>query len=149
MGMHHEQRVPRGALIGAAALILATLGLAAEARLSPAAQAPAAAIATSMELRFEDRTDGSVAVLDAVTGREVGIVNPAEGGFVRGVMRGLFRTRKLESIDPAARFRLIQRSDGGLVIEDPESGHTVDLRSFGGTNYTAFARLLEPGGGSR
>lgn len=146
MGMHHEQTVPRGALIGAAALILATLGLAAEARHSRATDdAQAVAVVSSRDLRFEDRPDGAVAVLDADSGREVGRVNPAEGGFVRGVMRGLFRTRKLESIDPDARFRLIRHGDGGLVIEDPQSGHTVDLRSFGDTNYASFARLLESG----
>lgn len=144
MGKHHEQTVPRGALIGAAVLILATLGLAAEARHSRADDTHAVVVA-SRDLRFEDRPDGAVAVLDADTGREVGRVNPAEGGFVRGVMRGLFRTRKLESIDPDARFRLIRHHDGGLVIEDPQSGHTVDLRSFGDTNYASFARLLDAG----
>lgn len=146
MGTHHEQTVPRGALIGAAVLLVATLGLAARARSAHEPTDVAAAGVTSVrELRFEDRPDGAVAVLDAETGKEVGLVNPAEGGFVRGVMRGLFRTRKLESIPPDARFRLIRQRDGGLVIEDPESGHTVNLRSFGDTNHASFARLLEPG----
>lgn len=146
MGTHHEQTVPRGALIGAAILLVATLALAARARSTHEPTGVAAAqVASVRELRFEDRPDGAVAVLDAETGSEVGLVNPAEGGFVRGVMRGLFRTRKLESIAPDARFRLIRQRDGGLVIEDPESGHSVDLRSFGDTNYASFARLLEPG----
>lgn len=146
MGNHHAQTVPRGALVGAAVLLLATLGLAAEARHSRASsEAPTVAIAASRDLRFEDQPNGAVAILDADTGREVGRVNPEEGGFVRGVMRGLFRTRKLESIDPQACFRLIRRSDGGLFIEDPQSGHTVDLRSFGDTNHASFARLLDSG----
>lgn len=149
MGIHHAQTVPRGALVGAAALLLATLGLAAEARYSRASsESPTVAVAASRDLRFEDRPSGAVAILDAHTGREVGRVNPEEGGFVRGVMRGLFRTRRLESIDPQACFRLIRRSDGGLFIEDPQSGHIVDLRSFGDTNQASFARLLESGGAS-
>lgn len=147
MGSHHDQNVPRGALLGAGALLIATLGLAAWSRPSSAEahaqlNPPADRIASSVDLRFEDRPDGSVAVLAAADSRQVGVVPPAEGGFVRGVMRGLFRTRKLESIAPDAHFRLIRMDDGALVIADPKSGVSVDLRSFGATNYGAFARLL-------
>ncbi len=147
MGSHHEQNIPRVALLGAGALLVATLGLAAWSRPSSAeanakTNPPADTIASSVDLRFEDRPDGSVAVLAAADSRQVGLVPPAEGGFVRGVMRGLFRTRKLESIPPDAHFRLVRLADGALLIIDPRSGVSVDLRSFGATNYGAFARLL-------
>lgn len=145
---HHEQRVPRAALLGAAALLLTTLALSAEARnarRSDAAQHEAPAVHESIELRFEDRPDGSVVVLDASTSREVDVVPPAEGGFVRGVMRGMFRTRKLESIPAHGHFRLMRLVDGSLVLEDPQTDRRVDLRSFGPTNHAAFARLLEAG----
>lgn len=145
---HHEQRVPKAALLGAAGLILATLALSAEARmeqLSEARVATAPAVQASVDLRFEDRPDGSVAVLDAATGREVEVVPPAQGGFVRGVMRGMFRTRMLESIPQDSAFRLMRLVDGSLVLEDPRSGRRVDLRSFGATNHEAFARLLVAG----
>lgn len=141
---HHDQKVPLGALVGAAALILASLALATQARSAAvASEAPPAAVRRSIDLRFEDRPDGSVAVLEASTNREVDVVPPEQGGFVRGVMRGMFRTRKLESIDPAEEFALVRRQDGALVIEDPHSGRAVDLRSFGAANYEAFARLLD------
>jgi putative photosynthetic complex assembly protein len=142
---HHEQRVPKAALLGAAGLIIATLALSAEARIerrSDAATTTAPAVQDSVDLRFEDRPDGGVAVLDAATGREVEVVPPAQGGFVRGVMRGMFRTRMLESIPQGDCFRLMALVDGSLVLEDPQSGRRVDLRSFGATNYEAFARLL-------
>lgn len=147
---HHEQRVPKAALLGAAGLILATLALSAEARieqLSDAATAAAPEATEHADLRFEDRPDGSVAVLDAATGREVDVVPPAEGGFVRGVMRGMFRTRMLESIPVEGHFRLMRLVDGSLVLEDPQSGRRVDLRSFGATNHEAFARLLAAAAG--
>ena len=142
---HHEQRVPKAALLGAAGLIIATLALSAEARierLSDAGAAAAPAVQDAVDLRFEDRPDGGVAVLDATTGREVEVVPPAQGGFVRGVMRGMFRTRMLESIPNDGYFRLMALVDGSLVLEDPHSGRRVDLRAFGATNYEAFARLL-------
>lgn len=135
-------------LLGAGALLLATLALSAEARSgrSSAAAAVAAPAVQQVELRFEDRPDGSVGVLDASTSHEVDVVPPAEGGFVRGVMRGMFRTRKLESIPPHHGFRLMRLADGNLVLEDPQSGRRVDLRAFGSTNHEAFARMLARAG---
>lgn len=150
----HEQRVPKGALLGAGALLLVTFALAAHARVTNAsdaarAHAEAPAVVQQVELRFEDRSDGSVAVLEASTSREVHVVPPAEGGFVRGVMRGMFRTRKLESIPAQGHFRLTLYADEALVLEDPHSGRRVDLRSFGPTNEAAFSRMLPlPGGGA-
>lgn len=143
---HHDQKVPRGVLLAAAVLLGISVTLAAQARsarTSDSALASSHEVDASAELRFEDRDDGSVAVLDAKTSEEVAIVPPVEGGFVRGVMRGMFRTRKLESIDPDEHFRLTRYSNGSLVLEDPESGRRVELRSFGPTNYQAFARMLE------
>lgn len=148
---HHDQKVPRGILLGAALLLGTSLALAAEARIArtsdPALRAERPA-EVSVDLRFEDRSDGSVAVLDAETSREIAIVPPAEGGFVRGVMRGMFRVRKLESIPSHDHFRLVRYADGALVLEDPKSDRRVDLRSFGATNYQAFARLLEASSGA-
>lgn len=144
---HHDDiPVPRGVLFAAGALLVASIGLAAFARherLAEEAAAPAAprAIASAM-LRFEDREGGAIAVLDAATGREVTTVAPATNGFVRGVLRGMFRTRKLESMDRKATFRLAREATGRLVLDDLESGRHVDLDSFGPTNAEAFASIL-------
>ncbi|MBC8070467.1 MAG: hypothetical protein IAG13_19200 [Deltaproteobacteria bacterium] len=144
---HHDQKIPQGVLVAVAGMLLATLALAASARSSTnAEQAASPAVSSSLALRFEDRPDGSVAVLDAASSRQVGTVLPAEGGFVRGVMRGMFRTRKLESIPREDEFQLMRLTDGALVLEDPQTGRRVDLRSFGDTNYRAFAGLLAPQG---
>lgn len=145
MSHHHPQTVPRSALIGAAALICATLGLAAggrSARLAERALAAERPAIEAVDVRFEDRPGGAVAMLDAATGREAGAVAPGTNGFIRGVLRGMFRTRKLESLGREAPFRLARGADGRLSLEDPQTGRRVDLDSFGPTNSAAFGDLL-------
>jgi putative photosynthetic complex assembly protein len=138
--------VPRGALIGAAVLMSGTILIAALARhpyLAPVSADDRPAIA-ACELRFADRADGTLAAYDE-RGREVSDVTPESNGFVRGVLRGMFRTRKLESKGRDAFFRLAREADGHLTITDAETGRRVDLDSFGPTNSAAFATLLAAG----
>lgn len=143
---HHDISVPRGAIVGAAVLLVLSMALAGAARRqnveAALAAVPQPAMA-SVELRFEDRPDGTVAALDAASGHEVAAYPPGTNGFVRGVLRGMFRTRKLESLSRDAVFRLARVADGRLVLEDRQSGHKVDLDAFGPTNTGAFAKLLE------
>jgi putative photosynthetic complex assembly protein len=150
----HPQTVPRGALLGAAAMILLSFGLAAAARRNHLAhpEAGSAPAQQAIEVRFEDRAGGDIAMLDATTGRPLGLVPAGGDGFVRGVLRSMFRTRKLESralsprglsqTDREAGFRLAREADGRLTLSDPRTGRRVDLGSFGPTNAAAFARLL-------
>jgi putative photosynthetic complex assembly protein len=141
-----QQTVPRGALIGAAVLMVGTLVVAALARhpyLAPTSTDDRPAIA-SCELRFADRADGTLAAYDQ-TGREVTDVTPESNGFVRGVLRGMFRTRKLESKERDGFYRLAREADGHLTITDPETSRRVDLDSFGPTNSQAFATILAAG----
>jgi len=144
MAHHHEQKVPKSILWAALGMMLLALGVSAYARkdVAAATEAPASVVA-SAELRFEDRPNGAIGVLDGTTGREVAVVPPASNGFVRGVLRGMFRTRKLESMDHETPFRLTQYSDGRLNLEDRASGRIVDLSSFGPDNHGAFAQLLD------
>jgi putative photosynthetic complex assembly protein len=95
-------------------------------------------------LRFEDRTDGSIAVTDARTGQLVARVS-GEQGFVRGALRALARERKARGIGAEAPFELVSRPDGGLTLSDPVTQQRVELRSFGPTNAGAFAPLLRAG----
>lgn len=144
MAHQHAQTVPRAALVGAAVLIFTSLSLAAGARRAHLA-APAIAESPPIEVvyvRFEDRADGSLVMLDAETPREVAIVPPRSNGFVRGVLRGMFRSRKLESLPRDAKFRLARESNGHLTLEDAEVSRRIDLDSFGPSNSAAFAELL-------
>ena len=92
-------------------------------------------------LRFEDRPDGSIAVVDAGTGQTIARLQ-GEQGFVRGALRALARERRSREMGPEVPFRLIAQSDGRLTLLDPATGHRVDLESFGPTNSGEFARLL-------
>ncbi len=101
----------------------------------------APAVATR-DVRFEDRPDGSIAVLDASGKKVVDTVAPGTNGFLRGTMRGLARERMRERIGHELPFRLIGRADGKLTLLDPGTGRRVDVGSFGPTNAAAFAHIM-------
>jgi len=155
MSGHGEMPFPRAALWGAAGVIgfalIATVGvrigvlpqvanpqaMRAEASIQPVSQ---------LDLRFLDRADGAVVVqtLDGVT---VATVLPAsEQGFVRGVMRGLARERRLENVGVEAPFRLALWEDNGLTLTDLATGRQIELGAFGTTNRAAFAAMLPTAG---
>ena len=72
----HEQSVPRGVLAGVALLltfVLAVAGISAH-RNRVSGAAPGSPVVNSLELRFEDRPDGSIAVIDATNGHLVSVV---------------------------------------------------------------------------
>jgi putative photosynthetic complex assembly protein len=144
---HHEQTVPRGAIIGAGAVMVLSIVLAVTARRARLAEHTdvEAPPIESVEVRFADRSDGSIAVLDAKSGRELTEVAPRSNNFIRGVLRGMFRGRKLESLGHDGTFRLAREADGRLTLEDAQIGRRIDLDSFGPTNSAAFATLLIAG----
>ena len=144
---HHDRPFPRGALIGAAALIgfsLLAVTLARFAGLGPVTE-PMAPVVQSRELRFADRADGAVLVYDRQGDEVVDLVPPGSGGFVRGVLRALARERRLQGDGASTPFRLSRLADGRLTLEDLATGRVIDLKAFGHTNEGAFARLLSPG----
>ena len=101
----------------------------------------AAATVNERLLRFEDRSDGGVAVIDGVTGQLLTTVT-GEQGFLRGAIRALARDRNARKIGAEQPFNLISRTDGRLTLFDPVSGQRVDLESFGPTNAAVFAPFL-------
>jgi len=140
----HKQIIPKPILVGAACTMVFSIGLAAYARHAhlTAPAAPARPALAAVDLRFADRADGGITIVDAHTGRELGAVPPRENGFVRGVLRGMFRTRKLESLGRDGAFHLAREADGRLSLTDPATARRVDLDSFGPTNAALFAQLL-------
>lgn len=131
-------------LLALAALLLASVVGAAAVRLTGvgAMRTVNAAVVSVREFRFEDRPDGSIAVLDAAHGHAVETVAPGTNGFLRGTMRGLARERKRRGAGTEPPFRLVAHADGALTLEDPATGRRVDLRSFGPTNAAVFARIM-------
>ncbi len=134
---------PRGPLAGAALLVVFALVTVAFVRLTGigASHIPDAEAVLEREFRFEDRPDGSIAVVDARDGRTVETVTGA-AGFLRGTLRGLARERKRQGVGPEQPFRLVGRADGRLTLIDPTTGRRVDLESFGPTNAGVFAQML-------
>lgn len=134
---------PRAPLLGAALLVGLALLAVAFVRITGlgATHTPDAAAVVVRDFRFEDRSDGSVAVIDASNGWQVEVVTGANG-FLRGTLRGLARERKRQGVGAEQPFRLTGRADGRLTLEDPATGRRVDLESFGPTNAAVFARML-------
>lgn len=143
-----DGRFPRGALVGAAGLVALSLLAAVVGRLTGVGTTmlPQAASIESRDLRFVDQADGSVAVYEAFGDRLVYAVEPGSGGFVRGVLRGLARERRLEGMANEPPFRMTHWADGRLSIEDPLTERRVDLGAFGPANAGAFAKIFEARG---
>jgi putative photosynthetic complex assembly protein len=135
--------MPRGPLLWIGALLLAVLLGVATVRLSGTEiREPDAAAVAQRSLRFEDRRDGSVAVLDARSGRQIEAIH-GEAGFLRGALRAMARERRKQGLGAEPAFELIARADGRLTLSDPATGERVDLESFGPSNAGVFARLLD------
>lgn len=144
---HHDQVIPRSVLWAAAAMIVLTIVLGTVARRARLAEPtlPARPPIAALNVSFQDRPDGALVMLDADSGRELAQVPPQSNGFVRGVLRGMYRTRKLESMGRDGGFRLAREADGRLSLQDPRTGRLVYLESFGPSNTAAFADLLAAG----
>jgi putative photosynthetic complex assembly protein len=149
--MSIDRSLPRTALIGAALLIASSLLMVGVARLTgytPARPPPSVAVA-AFDLRFEDRPNGAVLIYTTADDRLVDQLAPGTNGFVRGVLRGLARDRRAESVGAAPPFRLTRWADGRLSLDDLSTGRHVDLEVFGPTNAGAFADILTAAANSR
>jgi putative photosynthetic complex assembly protein len=146
-----DRPFPRPALFGAAALIGLTILGAGAARWTslrtPAddpriIEARTGAPTEVRHLRFSDQPDGSVLVTDANGNAAPVTIAGGGNGFIRGVLRGLARDRRMRGIGQEPAFRLSRWADGRLTLVDEATGRTVDLTAFGPTNRAAFAALL-------
>jgi putative photosynthetic complex assembly protein len=138
---------PRGPLYGAFAMVMLALALAGVSRftgLGSVSVEPSTRVETR-SLRFEDRADGSVAVLDHGSRKVVEILAPGTNGFVRGLMRGLVRERKMKGLSDEAPFELIRWRDKRLSLRDTATGREIELVSFGITQLEVFAGMLHAG----
>lgn len=139
-----DRTFPRSVLYGAGAVLLVAMSLTFVSRKLDVGtvHAPEATAISARDVRFVDLPNGAVAAYDATTGAEAAVFAPGTNGFVRGVLRGMARERKLEAIGPAPSYRLTRWADGRLSIEDPITRRHVDLGAFGRTNSEVFAKLL-------
>jgi putative photosynthetic complex assembly protein len=146
----HEQTVPKGAIWFAVGMIGFTLIAAGTVRLglAPVAASPVAvrtaahlAPTATRSLSFADRADGGLVITDTASGVAVAPGEPS--GFIRGMLRGLGRERRMKGVAPATPFRLESWSNGQLSLTDTGTGRSIELSAFGSTNRAEMARLLK------
>lgn len=155
-GHSHENTVPRPALFLAGGLVFSALTMTTLVtigwldREAVPTLARAAADVEPVQVRhltFADLADGSVRIADAGNGEEVSLIasDTKGGGFIRGVLRGLARERRMQGIGAAPPFALTLWEDGSLSLTDEATGRIIELGAFGPDNRAAFAALLPEG----
>lgn len=139
-----EKPFPRSILIAGGSLMLASLAIAAAARYGNVGttRPDHGAALETRTFTAEDRTQGGIVLRDAKDGHVLATLEPGEGGFIRGVLRGFARDRRASQLGTSDSFILARRADGLLTLEDTSTGRVVDLDGFGTTNRAAFAKLL-------
>lgn len=139
-----EIRVPRAALVAAAAIVIVAISAAGFARLSGVGRSvlPHSTMVEQRALLFEDQADGAVLVRDASSHAVVDTIQPGAFGFVRVAMRGMARDRRAHGVGADRQFLLTRWRDGRVTLDDPETGRRLDLSAFGRPNGEAFERLL-------
>jgi putative photosynthetic complex assembly protein len=146
-----EPGFPRAALYGAGALIPFAMLMTLAVRIGVVAPSPSASDVrtaagirplASRDLLFLDRADGAVEIRE-VGGGVVASVEPGtEHGFIRGVMRGLARERRMKGYDSSQPFQLTLWADNSLSLTDRATGRVIDLGAFGSSNRAVFAAML-------
>lgn len=141
----HETTIPKGGLFAAAALVLFALAAVTTVRFTGVGGVhmtlPAAV--DSRDLQFEDGKDGAVLVYDSRDGQLVDSIAPGTNGFVRVVLRGLARERRLSNVGSAPPFRLTRFANGQMTLTDTSNNKQIDLKAFGAVNAEAFTRLMD------
>ena len=145
-----EPVVPKGGVLAAAALVMFSLASVTTVRLTGVGEVhmtlPAAV--QSRDLQFADGHNGAVLVYDAIDHQLIDTLAPGSNGFIRVVLRGLARERRLGDIGSQPPFRLTRYAGGQITLTDTSTGKQIDLGAFGSTNTEAFARLMNLHGGA-
>jgi putative photosynthetic complex assembly protein len=144
-----EKPFPRSLLIAGGTLLLASLGLAAAARYGDIGRTEITLNAPIEQRLFiaTDRPEGGIQLTDQKSGAVIALIEPGDGGFIRGVLRGFARDRRMAQLGTTDAFLLTRRADNRLTIEDTSTGRVIELEGFGATNREAFLKLLPSQGG--
>ncbi len=145
----HNQGFPKTALLAVTALIGFSLAAVLLAKFTGAGVNNSVALDKSVpgqiqvrDLRFEDRENGLVEVIDAENQTHLFTLQPGTENFIRGVLRGLVRERRSMNLGDESAFRLIRKNNGELFLVDLATKRSVYLNAFGQTNVNSFARLM-------
>ena len=126
-------------LFGMALAVLLAVGAARLTGVEPSAIPPSAEITASRTITLVGGGAQAVTVLD-----ETGAVlaDMDHGGFVTVVQNGLQRARQVAGVAQDLPIQIVAYANGRLAAEDPHSGWSVELGSFGADNRAAFERLM-------
>lgn len=149
----HENTVPRPALIAAGVLVVVCLLMTAAVRVGWMDREAVPAVARAennvspvqtRQLKFADREDGAVVITDVTTREQVALIesDTPSSGFIRGVLRGLARERRMYDIGSEPPFTLVLWQDGSLSLTDTATERSLELGGFGSDNRAAFMALL-------
>lgn len=142
---HHEDKeLPKPVLYAAGGLMIFSLAVAFIGKAAGVGEKamPVSTPVARLEVVFEDLRMDGLEVREASRGELIGRVAHGRDGFIRGVLRGLNRERRLENLPKEAPFVLTQWADGRISILDPSTSRSVELVGFGRTNFETFARVL-------
>jgi putative photosynthetic complex assembly protein len=141
---HGSDKVPRPAILAAGAVIAATILLVLAVRTGNlnSFSVPTTTKMTSLSFTVEDGADGQVMLRNGSNGTLVAEIATGQENFIRGVLRGFARERRLNNVGAKPAFELTRWSDDRLTIRDTATGRLIDLGGFGIDNASAFARLL-------
>ena len=139
-----ERPIPKPILIGAAIVAIGALSAIGYGRITGVglAETPHMASIAQRNVRLDERADGSVAIVDAATATVLTESGIGGGSFAVEVLRNMQRNRARKGADGSAPFFVALKSDGRLVVEDPETPQQVELRAFGERQTEAFADML-------
>ena len=147
----HEPLVPKSWIVSACALVLFSLAAVTAVRLTGVGgtRMKLPAMVESRDLLFEDGKNGAVLVFDARDHTLIDSLAPGTNGFVRVVLRGLARERRLGDIGRQPPFRIARFENGQMTLTDTATNKQIDLVAFGSSNSEAFTRLMSLNGRAR
>lgn len=96
-------------------------------------------------IKFSDTADGSVVVIDASSGAELGRYPQGEGGFVRATARAMVTGRQQHGLGSAVPFELIEWDNGSMTLRDSQTGRALELASFGSKTHEVYQDILVKG----
>lgn len=97
------------------------------------------------DIIFDERANEEIAVIDGHSRQAIEVIAPEADGFIRGMLRGMSRDRRVRGAAVDAPYRLIRWNDGRVTLSDTTSGLRIDLKAFGQSNLQAVARFLKEG----
>ena len=142
---HHDSNTlaPPFLIRGLAILALCSLAMVAWARWT---DRPLSAVPPMADVVRERTVILSGGDSQAVTVRNADgtvLIAMEHGGFVTVIQNGLQRARLVAGVQADLPIRLVEYANGRLSAQDPLTGWSVELGSFGADNRAAFERLMD------